>query len=71
MTAYYIVKFRMSGNPKTVAMTYDKAEAEAICSHPKTRGVSWFYGWKTLAPRDANPNTLPRVADLLKDLQHA
>lgn len=68
MTAYFVRKYRMSGNPKTVAMTYDKDEALAICSHPKTRGATWFYGWTELEPRDANRNTLPRVADLLHEL---
>lgn len=68
MTRYYIVKYSVKGLSKAVAMTYDKAEAEAICSHPKTRGASWFYGWTATEPRGANPNTLPRVADLLRDL---
>lgn len=68
MTRYYIVKYSVKGSSKAVAMTYDKDEAMAICEHPKTATSTWFYGWTATEPRGANPNTLPRVADLLRDL---
>lgn len=68
MTRYYIVKFSKKGSSKAVAMTYDKDEAIVICEHPKTSTPKWFYGWTATEPRGANPNTLPRVADLLHDL---
>ena len=46
---YRIIRFRQSGSRRTVRSNVTLTEAQAHCSDPKTKGISWFDGFEYMA----------------------